>query len=75
MPVLRRDDPIGRKSIAAVKPSGAKERAIVIKNDCVCKNPFSFAPNNVLENDRGEKTVLTSEQEGSLIDFAQNDLA
>ena len=29
--------------------------------------------NKVLEDDRGEKTVLTLEQEVSLIDFAQND--
>ena len=46
---------------------------IAIEDDCVRKNPFSFALNKVLEDDRGEKTVLTPEQEVSLIDFAQND--
>ena len=95
---LLRDDPLGRKSIDAVKPSDAKEWAIrmrekgfsfqsisnykrslraaffiAIEDDCVRKNPFSFALNKVLEDDRGEKTVLTPEQEVSLIDFAQND--
>lgn len=34
---------------------------------------MSFALNKVLDDDRGEKTVLTPEQEVSLIDFAQND--
>ena len=95
---LLRDDPLGGKSIDAVKPSDAKEWAIrmrekgfsfqsisnykrslraaffiAIEDDCVRKNPFSFALNKVLEDDRGEKTVLTPEQEVSLIDFAQND--
>ena len=46
---------------------------IAIEDDCIRKNPFSFALNKVLEDDRGEKTVLTPEQEVSLIDFAQND--
>ena len=95
---LLRDDPLGRKSIDAVKPSDAKEWAIrmkekgfsfqsisnykrslraaffiAIEDDCVRKNPFSFALNKVLEDNRGEKTVLTPEQEVSLIDFVQND--
>jgi len=95
---LLRDDPLGGKSIDAVKPSDAKEWAIrmrekgfsfqsisnykrslraaffiAIEDDCIRKNPFSFALNKVMEDDRGEKTVLTSEQEVSLIDFAQND--
>ena len=95
---LLRDDPIGGKSIDAVKPSDAKEWAIrmrekgfsyqsisnykrslraaffiAIEDDCVRKNPFSFALNKVLDDDRGEKTVLTPEQETSLIDFMQND--
>ena len=78
---LLRDDPLGRKSIDAVKPSDAKEWAIRMKakrglvsslsattsvpsgplslspsrNDCVRKNPFSFALNKVLEDNRGEK--------------------
>ena len=83
---LLRDDPLGGKSIDAVKPSDAKEWAIrmkekgfsfqsisnykrslraaffiAIEDDCVRKNPFSFALNKVLEDDRGEKTVLTPE--------------
>ena len=95
---LLRDDPLGGKSIDAVKPSDAKEWAIrmrekgfsfqsistykrslraaffiAIEDDCIRKNPFSFALNKVLDDDRGEKTVLTPEQEVSLIDFAQND--
>lgn len=91
---LLRDDPLGGKSIDAVKPSDTKEWAIrmrekqsisnykrslraaffiAIKDDCIRKNPFSFALNKVLEDDRGEKTVLTPEQEVSLLDFAQND--
>lgn len=95
---LLRNDPLGSKSIDAVKPSDAKEWAIrmrekgfsfqsisnykrslraaffiAIEDDCVRKNPFSFALNKVLEDDRGEKTVLTPEQEASLIDFARND--
>lgn len=95
---LLRDDPLGRKSIDAVKPSDAKEWAIrmkekgfsfqsisnykrslraaffiAIEDDCVRKNPFSFALNKVLEDNRGEKNVLTPEQEVSLIDFVQND--
>ena len=85
---LLRDDPLGGKSIDAVKPSDAKEWAIrmrekgfsfqsisnykrslraaffiAIEDDCVRKNPFSFALNKVLEDDSGEKTVLTPEQE------------
>ena len=59
---LLRDDPLGGKSIDAVKPSDAKEWAIRMK-----EKGFSFQSN------RGEKTVLTPEQEVSLIDFAQND--
>lgn len=95
---LLRDDPLGGKSIDAVKPSDAKEWAIrmrekgfsfqsisnykrslraaffiAIEDDCVRKNPFSFALNKVLDDDRGEKTALTPEQEKSLISFAQND--
>lgn len=95
---LLREDPLGGKSIDAVKPSDAKEWAIrmkergfsyqsisnykrslraaffiAIEDDCVRKNPFSFALNKVLEDNRGEKTVLTPEQEVSLIEFAQND--
>ena len=95
---LLRDDPLGGKSIDAVKPSDAKEWAIrmrekgfsfqsisnykrslraaffiAIEDECIRKNPFSFALNKVLEDDRGEKTVLTLEQEVSLIDFVQND--
>ena len=91
---LLRDDPLGGKSIDAVKPSDAKEWAIrmrekgfsfqsisnykrslraaffiAIEDDCIRKNPFSFALNKVLEDDRGEKTVLTPEQEVSLIDL------
>jgi len=84
---LLRDDPLGSKSIDAVKPSDAKEWAIctrdkgfsfqsisnykralrasfciAIEDDCVRKNPFNFALNKVLEDDRNEKTVLTPEQ-------------
>ena len=95
---LLRADPLGGKSIDAVKPSDTKEWAIrmrekgfsfqsisnykrslraaffiAIEDDCIRKNPFSFALNKVLEDDRGEKTVLTLEQEVSLIDFVQND--
>ena len=46
---------------------------IAIEDDCIRKNPFSFALNKVLESGRGEKTVLTPEQEVSLVDFVQND--
>lgn len=71
---LLRDDPLGRKSIDAVKPSDAKEWAIrmkekgfsfqsisnykrslraaffiAIEDDCVRKNPFSFALRNLLK--------------------------
>ena len=75
---LLRDDPLGGKSIDAVKPSDAKEWAIrmrekgfsfqsisnykrslraaffiAIEDDCIRKNPFSFALNKVLEDDSG----------------------
>lgn len=44
-----------------------------IEDDCVRKNPFNFALNTVLEDDKQEKVVLTPEQEENLIDFVQND--
>ena len=61
------------QSISNYKRSLRAAFFIAIEDDCVRKNPFSFALNKVLEDDRGEKTVLTPEQEVSLIDFAQND--
>ena len=63
------------QSISNYKPSLRVASFIAIEDDCVHKNPpFSFALNKVLEDDRGEKTVLTPEQEVGLIDFARNDL-
>ena len=95
---LLENDPIGSKSIDAVKPSGAKEWAIrmkekgfsyqsihnykrslraaffiAIEDDCIRKNPFSFALNKVIEDDGSEKTVLTPEQETSLLTFVRAD--
>ncbi len=95
---LLRNDPLGSKSIDAVKPSDAKEWVmrmreqgyayqtinnyrrslsaafnIAIEDDCVRKNPFAFALNKVLENDRKEKIVLTPEQEKALLTFMQSD--
>ncbi len=61
------------QSISNYKRSLRAAFFIAIEDDCVRKNPFSFALNKVLEDNRGEKTVLTPEQEVSLIDFVQND--
>ncbi len=46
---------------------------IAIEDDYIRKNPFDFALNKVIEDDREEKIALTPEQEASLIAFAQND--
>ena len=61
------------QSISNYKRSLRAAFFIAIEDDCVRKNPFSFALNKVLEDNRGEKNVLTPEQEVSLIDFVQND--
>lgn len=44
-----------------------------IEDDYIRKNPFRFAMNTVIEDDREEKVILTPQQEESLIAFAQND--
>lgn len=44
-----------------------------VENDYIRKNPFRFAMDEVIEDDREEKVVLTPAQETALFDFAGND--
>ncbi len=44
-----------------------------VEDNYIRKNPFRFAMNTVVEDDREEKIILTPEQEESLIAFAQSD--
>lgn len=44
-----------------------------VEDNYIRKNPFRFAMNTVIEDDREEKIILTPEQEESLIAFAQGD--
>ncbi len=46
---------------------------IAIQDDYVRKNPFDFQLNTVIDDDTIPKTVLTSEQEARLLDFAKSD--
>lgn len=46
---------------------------IAIQDDYVRKNPFDFQLNTVIDDDTVPKTVLTSEQETRLLDFAKSD--
>ncbi len=44
-----------------------------IENDCIRKNPFNFALDTVIEDDRERKAALTSKQEESLLAFMEQD--
>lgn len=44
-----------------------------IEDDCIRKNPFNFALNMVLEDDREPKAPLTAEQEAALLSFVERD--
>lgn len=44
-----------------------------VEDNYIRKNPFRFAMNTIIEDDREEKVILTLEQEASLIAFAQSD--
>lgn len=44
-----------------------------IEDDCVRKNPFNFALNTVIEDDRKPRVALTEEQEEKLLSFVESD--
>ena len=61
------------QSISNHKRSLKASFQMAIEDDCVRKNPFNFALNTVIEDDRNPKQALTQEQADSLIDFIAND--
>ena len=44
-----------------------------IEDDCVRKNPFNYALNTVIEDDRKPRIALTEEQEEKLLSFVESD--
>lgn len=44
-----------------------------IEDDCIRKNPFNFALDTVIEDDRERKAALTPKQEESLLAFMEQD--
>ena len=44
-----------------------------IEDDCIRKNPFNFALDTVIEDDRERKAALTPKQEESLLSFMEQD--
>ena len=44
-----------------------------IEDDCIRKNPFNFALDIVIEDDRERKAALTPKQEESLLAFMEQD--
>ena len=45
-----------------------------IEDDCVRKNPFNFALNAVIEDDRKPRGALTEEQEEKLLSFVESNM-
>ncbi|MFM1545475.1 tyrosine-type recombinase/integrase [Streptococcus mutans] len=62
-----------RPNVKANTKSGRKYLMEILKDDYVRKNPFDFQLNTVIDDDTIPKTVLTSEQEARLLDFAKSD--
>ena len=46
---------------------------IAIEDDYVRKNPFNYALNTVIEDDRKPREALTEEQEEKLLSFVEHD--
>lgn len=61
------------QTIANFKRSLKAAFYTAVEDDCIRKNPFNFALNTVLEDDREEKEALTPEQAESLLAFAKSD--
>ena len=61
------------QSISNYKRSLKAAFYTAIEDDCIRKNPFNFALDTVIEDDRERKAALTPKQEESLLAFMEQD--
>ena len=61
------------KTISNYKRSLKASFYLAIQDDCIRKNPFDYALNNVLEDDTEEKVVLSRVQENDCLSFMELD--
>lgn len=71
--IRMKDNGYAYKTISNYKRSLKAMFYTAIQDDCVRKNPFDFNIGDILEDDTKPKEILTSEQEESLLLFAEND--